>query len=134
MPWFGQEILEMAAAKGDLRERSYRLALKKTRKLSRRRGIDALMKKHRFDALTAPSGGPAWKTDWINGDHFSIGSASFAAASGYPNITVPAGFIHGLPVGISFFGAACSEGLLLKLASGYEQISYARRAPEYKPE
>lgn len=130
MPWFGQEIFEMAQNKGSLDERKYRLALKKSKKLSGKKGIDSLINKNHLDALTAPSGGPAWKTDWINGDHFTIGSSGPAAVSGYPNITVPAGFIHGLPVGISFFGKAYSENDLIKIATAFEKLSRFRRAPE----
>ncbi len=131
MPWFGQDILEMAVQKGPLTDRTYKSALKKSRKLSGRKGIDSLLQKNSLDALVAPSGGPPWKVDWINGDHFSIGSASTAAAAGYPNITVPAGVIHGLPVGISFFGRANSEPSLIKIASSYEKITGFRKPPAY---
>lgn len=132
MPWFGQEILELAEKKGPLTDRKYRTALKMSGKLSGEKGIDLLIIKNQLDALIAPSGGPAWKTDWINGDHYSIGSSSPAAASGYPNITVPAGFVHGLPVGISFFGRAFSELTLIKLAAAYENISGLRKPPSFK--
>jgi amidase len=132
MPWFGQEILEMAEKKGPLTDRKYRSALKMSGKLSGEKGIDLLIIKNQLDALIAPSGGPAWKTDWINGDHYSMGSSSPAAASGYPNITVPAGFVHGLPVGISFFGRAFSELTLIKLAAAYENISGLRKPPSFK--
>ena len=132
MPWFGQEILEMAEKKGFLTDKKYKLALRKSRKLSGKKGIDALIIKNNLDALIAPSGGPAWKTDWINGDHFTLGSSSPAAAAGYPNITVPAGFIHDLPVGISFFGRAYSEQALIKIALAYEKISGFRISPSFK--
>ncbi len=131
MPWFGQEILEMAEKKGPLTDRKYRSALKMSRKLSGEKGIDSLIIKNHLDTLIAPSGGPAWKTDWINGDHHSIGSSSPAAAAGYPNITVPAGFVHGLPVGISFFGIAFSELSLIKIAGAYEKVSTIRKPPSY---
>ncbi|MDA3937769.1 MAG: amidase [Spirochaetia bacterium] len=132
MPWFSQEILEMADKKSSLTDRRYRSALRKSRNLSGKKGIDALITKHYLDALIAPSGSPAWKTDLINGDHFTLGSSSPAAAAGYPNITVPAGFIHGLPVGISFFGKSKSELKLIQIAAAYEKISGFRRPPVYK--
>ncbi len=132
MPWFGQEILKMAEKKGSLEDRKYRSALKESRTLSGKNGIDFLIKENSFDALVAPSGGPAWKIDLINGDHFSLGSASAAAAAGYPNITVPAGFIHGLPVGISFFGRAKSDWKLIKIAAAYEKLSGFRKPPAYE--
>ena len=131
MPWFGQDILELAEKKGSLSDRKYKNALKKSRKLSGKNGIDFLTKKHNLDALLAPSGGPSWKTDLINGDHFTLGSSSTAAVSGYPNITVPAGFIHGLPVGISFFGKAKSDWELIKIAAAFENISCIRQVPSY---
>jgi amidase len=133
MPWFGQDILEKAVRKGSLEDKAYRRAAAKVRNMTRTKGIDALLRQHRLDALTAPSGGPAWKTDLVNGDHFSVGSSSCAAAAGYPNITVPAGFIHGLPVGISFFGAAFSEPMLIGIARDYEGLSNVRRPPEFIP-
>ncbi len=132
MPWFNQELLEMADQKGSLADRHYLSALKKSKKLSGKKGIDSLIQKNKLTALIAPSGGPAWKTDWINGDHFSLGSSSSAAVSGYPNITVPAGFVHGLPVGISFFGRAYTEQTLIKIALAYEKISGFRKSPSFK--
>ena len=122
----------MTEKKGPLTDRKYRSALKISRKLSGEKGIDLLIIKNQLDALIAPSGGPAWKTDWINGDHHSISSSSHAAAAGYPNITVPAGFVHSLPVGISFFGRAFSELALIKIAAAYENISDCRKPPFYK--
>lgn len=131
MPYFGQEIMLRAEAKGGLNEKAYRLALAKNHRLSRTLGIDATMTKHRLDAIVAPTGGPAWTTDLINGDHFSGGSSSAAAVAGYPNISVPAGFVHGLPIGISFFGRAYSEPVLIKIAYAFEQATRFRRAPQF---
>ena len=91
------------------------------------------MEKHNLDALIAPSNGPAWPTDHVNGDHFLGGSSSPAAVAGYPNITVPAGDVFGLPIGISFFGAAFSEPKLLRIAYGYEQQTHKRVAPNFRP-
>jgi amidase len=133
MPWFGQELLEMAAEKGPLTDEDYLQARRKARELAGDRGIDAMLRKDRLDVLTAPSGGPAWKTDWVNGDHFSLGSSSAAAVAGYPNITVPAGLVHGLPVGISFFGPAHTENRLLGIARAYEKLTACRRPPEFLP-
>ncbi len=132
MPYFLQEILEMAEKKGPLSEKKYRDALAKCRELSGKKGIDAVMDSHKLDAIIAPTGGPAWKIDLINGDHFGGGSSSMAAVSGYPSITVPNGFVHGLPVGISFFGRAFSEEILISIAYAYEQISRHRQKPSYK--
>jgi amidase len=134
LPYFGQEIMTMAEKKGPLTEARYRSALSKNHRLSRTLGIDAVMVKHRLDALVAPTGGPAWLIDLVNGDS---GSASAAAPStvtsvaGYPHITVPAGFVRGLPIGISFFGRAWSEKTLIKLAYAYEQATKHRRPPTF---
>ena len=102
-------------------------------RLSRTEGIDAVVRRHRLDALVAPSGGPAWVTDLVNGDHFTGGSSTPAAVAGYPSITVPAGFERGLPVGISFIGRAWSEGRLIALAYAYEQATKHRRPPQLLP-
>jgi amidase len=91
------------------------------------------MRQHRLDALIAPTGGPAWPTDWLNGDHFAGGYSSASAVAGYPHITVPAGYVFGMPVGLSFFGGAYSEGKLIKMAYAFEQASKARRAPKFLP-
>ena len=131
MPWFGQEIMIMAEKKGSLSSSTYRSALAKNRRMSRLEGIDAVMSKHRLDALVAPTTGPAWPTDLLNGDHFIGGSTTPAAVAGYPNISVPAGYIHGLPVGISFFGRAWSENKLIALAYSYEQASKHRSPPRF---
>jgi amidase len=133
MPFFGQEIFHQANEKGPLTTPTYRNALAKCRRLSRRQGIDALIAKHRLDAIVAPTGGPAWTTDHLNGDHFTGGSSTPAAVAGYPAITVPAGAVFGLPVGITFFGAAWSEHRLIRLAFGFEQATRHRRPPEFKP-
>ena len=133
MPWFGQEIMIQAQAKGPLTEKKYRDALAKDLKMSRTDGIDATMSKYKLDAIVAPTGSPAWVTDLLNGDHFSGASSTPAAVAGYPNINVPAGFSHNLPIGISFFGRAYSEPTLIKLAYAYEQATRHRRAPTFIP-
>jgi amidase len=131
MPWFGQELFLQAQAKGPLTTPAYRTALAKNHRLARTEGIDALMTKHRLDAIVGPTGGTPWVTDLVNGDHFSGGSSSPAAVAGYPNVNVPAGFIHGLPVGISFFGRAWSEPTLIRIAYAFEQATRVRRAPQF---
>jgi amidase len=99
--------------------------------LTRTQGIDFVMKKNKLDALIAPTGGPPWPTDWINGDHFTGGYSSASAIAGYPHITVPAGYVFGLPVGISFFGEAFSEPKLIRIAYAFEQATKARRTPKF---
>lgn len=131
MPYFGQDIFLKAEAKGPLTEKAYLDALANNQKLSRADGIDAVMDKFRLDAIVAPTGGPAWITDLIDGDHDSGGSSSPAAVAGYPNINVPAGFVFGLPVGISFFGRAYSEPALIRIAYAFEQATRFRRAPQF---
>jgi len=133
MPLFGQDLFIKAQAKGPLTDKAYRDALAKNRRLSRKEGIDAVMNKNKLDALIAPTGGPAWPTDWLNGDHFTGGYSSASAVAGYPHITVPAGYLFGLPVGLSFFGRAWSEGTLIKFAYAFEQATRARRAPQFLP-
>ena len=133
MPFFGQELFVRAQAKGPLTDPPYLAALETCGRLSRKEGIDAVMDAHRLDALVAPTGGPAWTTDLVNGDHYAGGSSSPAAVSGYPNVTVPAGFVHGLPVGISFFGRAWSETTLLRIAYAFEQATRHRRPPRFLP-
>ena len=129
MPYFQQERLEAAAEKGGLDSQEYQQALKKMLTLSREQGIDAVMAAHKLDAIVAPTGGPAWCIDLINGDHFGGGSSSMAARAGYPNITVPAGYVHGLPVGISMFAGAYQEPRLIAMAYAFEQASKVRQAP-----
>jgi amidase len=131
MPYFGQDIFIKSEAKGALTEKEYTDALAKNHQLARTEGIDALMDKHQLDAIVAPTGGPAWLTDLITGDHFGGGSSNAAAVAGYPNINVTAGSILGLPVGISFFGRAWSEPTLIKIAYSFEQASKARQAPKF---
>jgi len=133
MPYFGQDIMIKAQAKGPLTSKDYLDALEKDHRLSRTEGIDAVMGKFRLDALVAPTAGPAWCTDLVNGDHAPGGSSTPAAVAGYPNINVTAGYAWGLPVGISFFGAANSEALLIKLAYSFEQATRHRRPPQFLP-
>ena len=129
MPYFGQEILVMAEAKGPLTSPAYRQALTTCRSRSRTLGIDAVMNRLRLDAIVAPTGGPAWTTDLVNGDHFLGASSTPAAVAGYPSITVPAGSVQGLPVGLSFIGRAWSEEKLIRLAFAYEQATRLRKPP-----
>ena len=133
MPYFGQDIFLKAQQLGPLTTREYVQALEKNHRLARIEGIDAVMDKFKLDALIAPTGGPAWVTDLVTGDHFGGGSSNAAAVAGYPNINVTAGNIFGLPVGISFFGRAWSEPVLLKLAYSFEQATKARKAPKFLP-
>ena len=133
MLYFGQDIFIKSEAKGPLTEKEYLDALAKNHQLARVEGIDALMDKHKLDAIVAPTGGPAWLTDLVNGDAFAGGSSNAAAVAGYPNINVTAGFISGLPVGISFFGRAWSEPTLIRLAYAFEQTTKARQAPRFLP-
>ena len=131
MPYFGQELFLKAEAKGPLTSPEYLKALEKNRRLSRTQGIDAVVNKDRLDAIIAPTGGPPWTTDLVNGDHFTGGFSTPAAVAGYPHITVPAGFIHGLPVGISFFATAYTEPTLIRLAFAFEQLTKHRRPPRF---
>ena len=133
MPYFGQEIFVAAEAKGDLNERAYQIALLQSKLMTQEQGIDAVMDKEKLDAIVAPSGGVAWMTDLVGGDCGVFESSSLAAVSGYPNITVPAGYVQGLPAGISFFGKAFTEPTLIKIAYSFEQATKARRAPKYLP-
>jgi amidase len=133
MPYFGQDTFIKAEEKGPLTSQEYLDALSKNHHLARKEGIDATMDKNNLDALIAPTGGPAWIVDHVNGDYFGGGSSTAAAVAGYPNITVPAGFISGLPVGISFFGRAWSEPVLIRLAFAFEQTTKIRKAPRFLP-
>ena len=129
LKYFNQSYLEMAQKKGDLSSAEYQKALAQMLKGSGADGIDRVMNAHDLDAIVAPAGAPAWKTDLTNGDSFQVGSSSAAAQAGYPNITVPMGFIDDLPVGISFFGRAWSEPVLIEIAYAYETGTKFRRAP-----
>jgi amidase len=131
MQYFGQEHLIAAQEKEGLDAKVYREALANNHRYSREEGIDQVMTEHKLDALVAPTGGLAWLTDYINGDHYGMSFSSPAAVAGYPHITVPAGFARGLPVGISFVGAAYSEATLIGMAYAYEQASKRRRAPAF---
>ncbi|HEX3897292.1 MAG TPA: amidase, partial [Rudaea sp.] len=131
MPWFGQELFEQSQARGGLTDKVYVDALKKSKTMAGKNGIDAALVKNKLDALIAPTGGPAWVTDLVNGDHYSGGSSTPAAVAGYPDITVPAGFVHGLPIGLSFFGAAWSEPKLIRYAFAFEQATHARQPPTF---
>ena len=133
MPYFGQEIFLKSQSRGPLTDKEYLDALAKCGRLSRTEGLDAVLKKNNLQAIIAPAGGPAWLTDLVTGDHDTGGSSSPAAVAGYPNVAVPAGFAHGLPVGLSFFGAAWSEGVLIKLAYAFEQATKIRRKPGFLP-
>lgn len=132
MQYFDHELLKEAQAKGDLTSPEYVEALEFIEKYARKEGIDRVMEELDLDAIIAPTGGPAWKTDLTNGDNFGgVFSSSPAAIAGYPNITVPMGYIDGLPIGISFFGKAWSEPKLIELAYAYEQGTKFRRAPTF---
>ena len=131
MPYFGQERLIEAEARGPLSAPRYLTALAAARRLSRADGIDRTMDEQQLDAIIGPTGGPAWVTDLVNGDHFGGSSSAYPAVAGYPNITVPAGDVHGLPVGVSFFGRAWSEPTLIQIAYGFEQTTQARRVPRF---
>ncbi|HYJ80792.1 MAG TPA: amidase [Longimicrobiaceae bacterium] len=133
MPFFGQELFERAQAKGPLTSPEYRAALAKNHRLSRGEGIDAVLRAHRLGALLAPTGGPAWPVDLVNGDRYTGGYSTASAVSGYPHVTVPMGYVHGLPVGISFFGAAWSEPTLLRFAYAFEQETRVRQPPRLLP-
>ena len=133
MPHFGQDLLLAAQEKGPLTDPDYRKALADAQRMARAEGIDATMDHDQLDAIVAPTGGPAWLIDLVNGDSSSGGSSSPAAIAGYPNVTVPMGFVRGLPVGISFFGRAWSEQVLLRIAFAFEQATKHRRAPGFAP-
>ncbi|MFX1379693.1 MAG: amidase [Promethearchaeota archaeon] len=133
MPYFGQELFTMANEKSSITSDEYKEALKQCQVLAQAEGIDAVLQEHQLDAIIAPSGGTAWLIDYINGDHSSGGSSSAAAVAGYPNITVPAGYVYGLPVGISFFGGPFEEPKLLKIAYAFEQATKIRKQPNFLP-
>jgi amidase len=131
MRFFGQELFLQAKEKGGLDGKEYLDALEKCRRITRAEGIDRTLADHKLDALVAPSTSPAWLTDFIRGDHYGADFTSLPAVAGYPHITVPAGFVYGLPVGISFIGGAWSEPALIRLAYAYEQASHRRKAPAF---
>ncbi|TDQ31471.1 amidase [Zeaxanthinibacter enoshimensis] len=130
MQYFDHDLLNQAQEKGDLNSREYQEALATMLKLSREEGIDKVMEEQQLDAIIAPTGSPAWKTDLTNGDNFQFSSSSPAAISGYPNITLPMGQLDGLPVGISIFGKPWSEPVLLQIAYDFEQGTGHRMSPE----
>ncbi len=132
MQFFGQELFIRAEENGPLTDEKYLSALKLIHRLAQEEGIDAVMDKNKLDAILAPTNGPAWLTDHVNGDNFVDGSTPTGpAVAGYPHITVPSGFVNGLPIGISFFGRAWSEPTLIKIAFSYEQATKHRRAPKF---
>jgi amidase len=131
LSYFGQKYLVMSEAKGSLESKEYKDALATCRRYSREEGIDQVMKEHKLDALVAPTAGPAWLTDIVNGDSSGGSFSSPAAVAGYPHVTLPAGYVHGLPVGLSFVGGAWSEASLLGMAYAYEQASKQRKAPTF---
>jgi amidase len=133
MPYFGQEIFEQSEKRGPLTEKKYIDALARNHRLARTEGIDATLAKHKVDAIIAPTGGPVWSTDLVNGDHFTGGYSSASAVAGYPHITVPAGLVFGLPVGLSFFAGAWSEPSLIKFAYAFEQAAKGRSKPKFLP-
>jgi amidase len=129
--YFDQDLLIQAEKKGDLNSPEYKKALSEMTKATREDGIDKIMKTNKLDAIMAPTGSPAWKTDMLLGDHFVGGSSSLAAISGYPAITVPMGFIDELPVGVTFFSKAWNESVLIEIAYSYENGTKHRKAPKY---
>jgi amidase len=136
LSYFGQEIMEQAEAKKTLASPEYLAALAKNHRLSRVEGIDAVMRRYRLDALVAPTGGPAWLIDLVNGDSGTAsapGPSTVAAVAGYPHITVPMGFYRGLPIGLSFFGGAWSEPTLIRVAYAFEQATHHRKPPTFAP-
>jgi amidase len=131
MPWFAQEVFEKAEAKGSLGDEAYTQAREKNLRLSRAEGLDAALGAAKLDALICPTMGPAYLTDWVNGDHFAGSATTPSAVAGYPHITVPAGDVHGLPWGLSFLGTAWSEAKLVRYAHAFEQASRKRQSPRF---
>lgn len=133
MPYFGQELFERAEKKGTLGDAAYKKARALCLRLVRAEGLDRIFAQHKLDALVAPSNGPAWPTDHVNGDRYTGGNSSYAAIAGYPTITVPMGFATELPLGLSFLGTAWAEGRLIGLAHSFEQATKVRRPPRFLP-
>ena len=133
MPYFGQERMLAAQTKGPLTDETYLKARQECLRLSRAEGIDKALAEQKLDAIVAPTTGPAWLIDLVNGDHYGGSCTSPAAVAGYPHITVPAGFVFGLPVGLSFFASAWQEPTLIKLAYAFEQAIKVRQPPRYLP-
>jgi amidase len=135
MPYFGQEHMLTAQEKASLKDKKYRDALARNLLYARTKGIDATFRKHKLDAIIVPSGGPAWTIDLVNGDsnNWDMESTSPAAVAGYPHITVPAGYIFGLPIGLSFLGKAWQEAALIRYAYAFEQATQLRRMPRFLP-
>lgn len=131
MPYFRQEIFYNAEEKGPLTDQAYLDALETSKRLTREEGIDAVMGEHGLDAIVAPTTLMAWTNDLVQGGHRSGGASSAAAVSGYPSITVPSGYVFGLPVGLLFFGKPWSEGKLISFAYSFEQATRVRRKPEF---
>jgi amidase len=131
MRWFGQDLFEKALDKGGVERAAYEKALATCRTLAREQGIDAALAANRLDAIVAPTQGPSWTVDLVSGDNFPGGSALFPAVAGTPHLTVPCGAVHDLPVGISFFGGAASEAVLLRIGHAFEQATKRRRPPRY---
>ena len=131
MPYFGQDLMIKAESKGALSSKAYRDVETRLNRMAKQEGIDATMTKLALDALIAPTDAPAWPTDYVNGDHFTGGCSTPAAVAGYPHVTVPAGDVHGLPIGVSFFGSPRTEVKLIKYAYAFEQATHARKAPQY---
>lgn len=133
MPFFDQEIMLLAQEKGPLTDEAYLNALAASKRLAGAEGIDRSLAEQRLDAIVAPTTGPAWLIDLVNGDHYGGSCTTPAAVAGYPHITVPAGFVFGLPVGLSFFAGAWSEPTLIRLAYAFEQATQAHRPPAFLP-
>ena len=131
MPWFGQDQMIKADSKGPVTSKTYRDLVTKLNHLAKAEGIDAVMTKLALDAIVAPTDGPAWPTDYVDGDHFLGGCSTPAAVAGYPHVTVPAGFVHGLPIGISFFGSPRTEVKLIRYAYAFEQATKVRKPPQF---
>lgn len=131
MPYFGQETFVASESTKGVRTPAYAAARAKCLLAARTQGIDAALSRHRLDAIVAPTGGPAWTTDLVNGDHFTGESSTLAAVAGYPSITVPSAWVHGLPIGLSFIGGAWQEGKLVRYAYAFEQATHVRKKPRF---